>query len=171
MEVDESGVCSHVRTFEHPVHRPRFVLLPMAHVAEPAFFEDVTARVRRCDLAVVEGIVGKSHHHAKTVGSVYDLIDRFDHLGLVVEKIDFRASSIPLVRPDMTGAAFDRNWKRSPIRHRLLLRAAMVPFHLAFMRRQITRRGTCGPPQGTYRRWGYRSTGSERLTVFSFDAE
>jgi hypothetical protein len=139
MELDDSGVRAGVWTFEHPVHCPRFVLFPMAHVAEAAFYKHVTARVRRCDLAVVEGIVGKSHH-AKAVVSVYDLIDRFDHLGLVVDNIDLRALSIPLVRPDMTGAAFDRNWKRAPIRHRLLLRAAMVPFQLEFMRRQITRR-------------------------------
>jgi hypothetical protein len=116
------------------------VLFPMAHMAEPAFYENVTARVGRSDLSVVEGIVGKSRH-AKTMVCIYDVVARIDHLGLVPENIDYRAMSIPLVRPDMTGEAFDRGWQRAPIRHRLLFRASRLA--LAFW----VRAAPCNPPR------------------------
>jgi hypothetical protein len=92
MEVDDRAVRAAVWTFQHPINCPRFVLFPMAHIAEPAFYKNVTARVGRSDLAVVEGIVGKSRH-AKAIVSIYDVIARMDHLGLVVENIDYRAMS------------------------------------------------------------------------------
>jgi hypothetical protein len=139
MEVDDRAVRAAVWTFQHPINCPRFVLFPMAHIAEPAFYKNVTARVGRSDLSVVEGIVGKSRH-AKTIVSIYDVIARIDHLGLVVENIDYRAMSIPLVRPDMTGEAFDRGWQRAPIRHRLLLRASRLAFAFGSVRRHATRR-------------------------------
>jgi hypothetical protein len=139
MEVDDRAVRAAVWTFQHPINCPRFVLFPMAHIAEPAFYKNVTARVGRSDLAVVEGIVGKSRH-AKTIVCIYDVVARIDHLGLVVENIDYRAMSIPLVRPDMTGEAFDRGWQRAPIRHRLLLRASRLAFAFGSVRRHATRR-------------------------------
>jgi hypothetical protein len=139
MEVDDRAVRAAVWTFQHPINCPRFVLFPMAHVAEPAFYENVTARVGRSDLAVVEGIVGKSRH-AKTIVSINDLVARMDHLGLVVQNIDYRAMSIPLVRPDKTGEAFDRVWRRAPVWHRLLLRACRLAVAFGSVRRQVTRR-------------------------------
>jgi hypothetical protein len=139
VEVDDRAVRAAVWSFQHPINCPPFVLFPMAHMAEPAFYENVTARVGRSDLSVVERIVGKSRH-AKTIVCIYDVVARIDHLGLVVENIDYRAMSIPLVRADMTGEAFDRGWQRPPIRHRVLFRASRLALAFGSVRRHVTRR-------------------------------
>jgi len=124
MELDDSGVQAGVRTFRHPVHCPRFVLLPMVHVAEPAFYEDVTARVRRCDLVA-----------SRVWDTLIDDTERDRRLGEALTSIHVKRSQGSIAVAVVYGAAH--------------MRAAVS--HL--------------------RTLGYGSTGCERLTVFSFDAE
>jgi hypothetical protein len=55
IEASIIGLRSAVITLKHQMARPRIMLFPMVHVGEQAFYDEVAARVRRCQLIVAEG--------------------------------------------------------------------------------------------------------------------
>ena len=56
IEASIIGLRSAAITLKHRTAQPRFVLFPMVHVAEQAFYDEVAARVGRCQLIVAEGV-------------------------------------------------------------------------------------------------------------------
>jgi hypothetical protein len=57
IEVTEiAGTRAAVHSFGHPDTPLRFVVVPMVHIAEAAFYERVEAMVTGCDLVVAEGV-------------------------------------------------------------------------------------------------------------------
>ncbi|MFE2543634.1 hypothetical protein [Actinacidiphila glaucinigra] len=115
-----------------------FELYPMIHLAEPAFYEEVTARLRAsCDLVIAEGVRGSTATRALTRS--YRSLGGHERLGLVVQDIDFDTLGVPVICPDMSGAEFDDRWRRLPLRERAAL-AALVPAYVAGMRLLGTRR-------------------------------
>ncbi|MFE0630689.1 hypothetical protein ACFW3D_27465 [Streptomyces sp. NPDC058864] len=115
-----------------------FELYPMIHLAEPAFYEEVTARLRAsCDLVIAEGIRGGTAARALTRS--YRSLSGHERLGLVVQDIDFATLGVPVMCPDMSGEEFDDRWRRLPLKERAAL-AALVPAYVAGMRLLGTRR-------------------------------
>ncbi|HEV2376048.1 MAG TPA: hypothetical protein VGS19_28250 [Streptosporangiaceae bacterium] len=53
------GLRSAVITLEHRATPLQFILFPMVHVAEQAFYDEVAARARLCELIVAEGVQAK----------------------------------------------------------------------------------------------------------------
>jgi len=58
IEVTDLGVRSAVIRLRRRETPLQFVLYPMIHMAEPAFYAAVTARLKRADVIVVEGVGG-----------------------------------------------------------------------------------------------------------------
>jgi hypothetical protein len=139
IEVTElAGVRSALMRFRSRGTALSFELYPMVHLAEPAFYREVTARLRAsCDLVIAEGIKGSTTARALT-RSYRGLADH-ERLGLVVQDIDFDTLGVPVVCPDMTGEEFDDRWRRLPLKERAAL-AALVPAFVAGMRLLGTRR-------------------------------
>ena len=96
----------------------RFVLFPMLHLGTPSFYEDVTRRLRDCDLVVAEGIRGRSVT-ASALVLTYELFGRVRRDGLVVQRIDYRSLRVPVVGPDMSASEFREGWRRVPLTLRL----------------------------------------------------
>jgi hypothetical protein len=88
----------------------RFLIYPMVHVGEPAFYAAVTERLRGCDLIVVEGVGGGSVAASGLV-ETYRLATRFRRAGLVEQSLDCQSLGVPVIRPDMTGEQFDEGWR------------------------------------------------------------
>lgn len=82
----------------------RFVLIPMAHVALPGFYEQVRQRLGTCDLIVAEGIRGRTWQ-ITTLTLAYRLLPYRRRHGLVPQ--DYRTllpPGVPVVNPDVTAA-------------------------------------------------------------------
>ncbi|MFF3946562.1 hypothetical protein ACFYYN_17210 [Streptomyces sp. NPDC001902] len=139
IEVTElAGVRSAVIRFRSRGTALTFELYPMVHLAEPAFYAEVTARLRAsCDLVIAEGVRGGTAALALTRS--YRSLAGHERLGLVVQDIDFATLGVPVVCPDMTGEEFDDRWRRVPLRERATL-AALIPVYVAGMRLLGTRR-------------------------------
>ena len=138
IEVTElAGVRSAVLTFRCRTSAVSFVLFPMIHLGEPAFYGQVADRLRRCDLVVAEGIRGGSVS-AQAITAAYRRLDGSRRLGLVVQHIDFDALGVPVANPDMTDREFDGEFRKLPLRERMAM-AALVPVFVAGMRLLGTR--------------------------------
>lgn len=99
------------------------MLFPMVHLAEQAFYAEVTARLRTCDLIVAEGVRGSSTQMS-LMTSAYRLADASSRLGLVVQSIDFGSLGVPVLYPDMTGEQFSREYGRVPLGQRFFFGVA-----------------------------------------------
>lgn len=104
----------------------RFVLFPMVHIGEPAFYAAVTERLRDCDLVVVEGIQGRSRS-ASLLTLSYRLVKR-GRLKLVVQDLELESLGVPILRPDMSGGEFERGWRAIPLRTRLVMWCVLPVF-------------------------------------------
>ena len=134
-----AGVRSAVIGFTRPGTALTFVLFPMVHLGEPAFYREVAERLRRgCDLVVAEG-VGEGSPGADALVASYQRLDGHERLGLVVQDIDFEALGRPVVCPDMSGAQFQEGFRRLPLKERAMV-ATVVPAVTAGMRLLGTRR-------------------------------
>jgi len=139
IEVTElAGVRSAVIRFRGPGTELGFTLFPMIHLGEPGFYREVTARLRRCDLVVAEG-VGAGSPAAEALAASYARLDGHERLGLVVQDIDYDTLGVPVVCPDMSGAEFEDGYRRLPLRERAVL-ATLIPAITAGMRLFGTRR-------------------------------
>jgi hypothetical protein len=128
IEVSVVGVRSSVLRLTRHDTALRFMIFPMVHLGEPAFYATVEDRLRRCDLIVAEGVgrPGTSETSAaapKTAGRSaavsaltvsYRLPARFRRCGLVVQNIGYDSLGVPVRYPDMTAEQFDRGWKAVP---------------------------------------------------------
>ncbi|MFF4503262.1 hypothetical protein [Streptomyces sp. NPDC001401] len=134
-----AGVRSAVIRFARPGTGLTFVLFPMIHLGEAAFYREVAARLRRdCDLVVAEG-VGEGSAGADALVASYKRLDGHERLGLVVQDIDFHALGLPVVCPDMSGAEFQEGFRRLPLKERAMV-ATVIPAMTAGMRLLGTRR-------------------------------
>ena len=98
----------------------QFMLYPMLHVGSPAFYLDVTERLRAVDLIVAEGVDGPSRAGEQLTAS-YRHIAADESLGLVVQHLSLSELGIPVIRPDVSGAQFDARWRTVSRRQRGLV--------------------------------------------------
>ncbi|MEV2269756.1 hypothetical protein [Nonomuraea africana] len=105
IETSVIGVRSAVLTFGWRGSGMRFLLVPMVHVAERAFYEQVSELLRGCDLIVAEG-------EPKTFLSMHRKVARIRVDGLVHQTtaLDLESLGIPLLWPDLGGEAGPARW-------------------------------------------------------------
>lgn len=60
----------------------------------------------------------------------YRLPGRGRRLGLVVQRIDFAALGVPVIRPDMTAGEFRRGWRSVPALQRMAILCITPPYAL-----------------------------------------
>ncbi|MFI5708612.1 hypothetical protein [Kribbella sp. NPDC051620] len=124
-----------------------FVVFPMLHVAMPSFYQEVTERLRRCDLLVVEGIVPDSHDaegdeshgdgqqagEGSGVGSgvgswalsaltaTYRATAANRDSGLVEDDIAYGDLGVPVITPDLTERELGEGVRALPLKTRVLV--------------------------------------------------
>ncbi|RKE23026.1 hypothetical protein [Streptomyces sp. TLI_171] len=117
-----AGVRSAVTVFRRRGSMVTFVLYPMVHLGEPQFYAKVQARLRTAGLVVVEG-VDTARTGARALTSSYQLAAS-RRLGLVEQRLDYRALGVPVLRPDLDAAQVAAGWRRVP----RVLRLALIVF-------------------------------------------
>jgi hypothetical protein len=100
--------------------RCRFTLYPMIHLADPAFYAEVAARLARHDLLVVEGVIGPAPA-VDLMTLTYRMPGRLGRLGLQVQPRSLYEVGVPLVTPDITGPEFQRRWLQISLSERALV--------------------------------------------------
>jgi hypothetical protein len=130
IETTRFGVRSSVITLGRAGTPLKFVLFPMIHIAEPTFYQEVTTRLKGCDLVGAEGIGRSSMVTAVTLAY---RIARFGRSGLVLQRFPLERLGVPIVNPDMTGGDFDAAWSRLPLTVRLTVAALFPPVLLAML--------------------------------------
>jgi hypothetical protein len=165
IEVSMTGVRSAVITLQRESTPLRFVLFPMIHLGTAAFYQDVTARLRDCQLIVAEGVKGPSIIGLALMLS-YRLPGRSRRLNLAVQDIDYpglaRQAASPgarraghsgpsasdmshtgsgstLICPDMTARQFGRLWRSVPAVQRIAI-WLVIPVMAVVIRLVGTRR-------------------------------
>lgn len=102
----------------------QFVLYPMIHMARPAFYAEVTGRLRRADVIVAEGVGGDGQRRSVLVGALalsYRVLRFNPRAKLVEQDIDYAVLRVPVIRPDVSAEEFGSGWRRVPLAHRLLI--------------------------------------------------
>jgi tetratricopeptide (TPR) repeat protein len=123
IEVTDFGVRSAVLRLRRSGTPMQFVVYPMLHAAEPAFFEAVTSRLATADVIVAEG-VGRGSRPSPLVAALtltYKVLRFNRRMHLVVQDIDPTAFGVPVVRPDVDAEEFRTWWRRIRWRDRLIL--------------------------------------------------
>jgi hypothetical protein len=127
IEVTGFGVRSAVITMRRKDTPLRFVLVPMFHVASPAFYAQVRRRLEACDVIVAEGIRGKSRQ-ISTLTLAYRFAPRRRRNGL--EEQSYAAllpAGVPVIKPDVTAAEAVADLRSLPrLLYLLLLLSAPV---------------------------------------------
>jgi len=85
------GVRSAVITLKRRTTPLRFVLFPMVHVAEPAFYATVEARAGKCDLIVAEGMPSGYAPAQEWMSKI-----RLDHLVDQMTGLDLERTGVPV---------------------------------------------------------------------------
>jgi hypothetical protein len=119
IEVTMLGVRSAVLTMRRRDTPLTFVIYPMVHVADPRFYRQVSERLAKADLIVVEGVGPTTIGWA--LGLTYRVIPHRRNSKLVEDDIRYQALGVPLVRPDSSGAEFRAAWATVPWWQRALV--------------------------------------------------
>jgi hypothetical protein len=103
-----------------------FLLVPMIHVAAPAFYAEVRSRLQRCDVIVAEGVRGKS----REIGALtlaYRFAPRRRRTGLAQQDYaTLLPAGLPVVNPDLNAAEVVADLRKLPRLTYVLLLAAPV---------------------------------------------
>ena len=132
MQIIEStpfGVRSSIMTFGRPDSNVRFLLFPMLHLGEPAFYAEVAQRLGQCDLILAEGVAGR---RTSLITLSYRLAGKIRRFGLIEQgrALQLRTLGVPVENVDATASQFSRSWRRAPRYARLLLLALAPLFGL-----------------------------------------
>lgn len=131
VEVSSFGMRAAVVTLQRSQSPLRFVLFPMVHLGTPAYYRQVAARLRDCQLVVAEGIRGRSAA-ASAITLTYRVLGQSRRLGLVVQDLGLQDLEVAVIGPDMSGVEFDIRWRRLPLALRLQA-LYLVPVYAAGM--------------------------------------
>ncbi|GAB4055768.1 hypothetical protein [Catellatospora paridis] len=124
IEVTEFWVRSAVIRLRHRESPLQFVIYPMIHMAEPEFYEAVTARLGKADVVVAEGVRGGGRRRSPLMGALmlsYTTLRFNRRMKLVKQDIDYRALGVPVINPDVTVEEFQDDWRKVPLGHRLVV--------------------------------------------------
>lgn len=98
----------------------QFLVFPMLHVAEPAFYAEVRRRLAGCAVVVAEGITGRSPL-TTAITMTYRVVPANRRSGLVLQDLGLDTLGVPVVRPDVSGKELGRAWRTLPAHLRLLV--------------------------------------------------
>ena len=121
IEVTDLGVRSAAITLARDDSAMEFILFPMIHFAEPAFYAEVRRRLKKCAVIVSEGVAGPTLQ-----SNAMDFANRYfprGHQHGIVGQTDeiVLPAGIPVIRPDVSPAVPALDLRNVPGLKRLAL--------------------------------------------------
>src|SRR6266404_6619928 len=91
-----------------------FILFPMIHVGSKEFYYEVSQRLARCDVILVEGVTSRN---VQLLTLSYRVVKRIRRMALVTQNdgLDFSGLQRKIIKADIEGSVFDRRWSTLPI--------------------------------------------------------
>jgi hypothetical protein len=117
------GVRSVILLLTRPATPLRFTIYPMVHLGEPAFYAEISRRLRGHDLIVAEGIQG-ADKAVRNLTRAYRFAGGRERLGLATQTREVVEVGVPIVWADMTGEDFRRGWRKVPLAERVVAAGA-----------------------------------------------
>ncbi|MEP6849876.1 MAG: hypothetical protein ABI999_13550 [Acidobacteriota bacterium] len=107
------------------------LLFPMVHIGTRKFFEQVTERIKECDVVFLEGVGGK---RADVLTLSYRCIRFIRRMDLVTqqESLDIGSFREKIINADIRGSGFTAKWRGQSIWFRLLI-YALVPVYSLYL--------------------------------------
>ena len=120
LEETELGVRAVAYTLTRPDSALTFLVIPMVHVARPAFYKQVLDRFANADVIVAEGVPGR---RAALLTASYRLAGRLRRDGLVLQSQALRLRELraSIICPDATSTEFASGLRRTSWTIQLLL--------------------------------------------------
>jgi hypothetical protein len=108
-----------------------FILFPMIHIGEKAYYEEVQRRLAECDLIFLEGVKSK---RASLLVYSYEVVGKIKRLDLVTQKALRLSHNLreKVFNPDIGTVEFDAGWSNIPLSTRVLL-SLTLPFYVIYL--------------------------------------
>lgn len=92
---------------------PQFLIIPMIHIGDPSFYEDVSRRLDECQTIIFEGVPG---FRARLIKQAYRITVKRRSLGLVLQSDTIRMSRFKArkIHGDITSEGFAANLRSLP---------------------------------------------------------
>lgn len=91
-----------------------FILFPMIHIGSKEFYDEVSQRLKECDLILAEGVDSRK---ASLLTRSYRVVKKIRRMDLVTQQEGMKISSLreKIMNADMGGRAFDEHWSSLPV--------------------------------------------------------
>lgn len=92
---------------------PRFLIIPMVHIGDQSFYEDVSRRLDECQTIIFEGVPG---FRTRLLTQAYRITAKRRSLGLVLQRdaIHMKRFKARKIHGDITSEGFTANWRTLP---------------------------------------------------------
>ena len=125
IEVTGFGVRSAVIRLRRRETPLQFVVYPMIHIGEPAYYAAVAAQLSRAQVIVAEGVRRGANNRPSALMAAltlsYSVLKFRRRAGLVEQDIDYKALGVPVVNPDIDMDEFRAAWQRAPLSDRMMM--------------------------------------------------
>lgn len=122
IEVSDIGVRAAVYLLQRRDAALSLLLLPMLHVGEQAFYDDVQRRLAACNAVFIEGMRSRNADRLAVALMLLERHHRLQQCGLVYQgdALDLRAFRDRAIYSDLAAEEFDARWRTIPWTDRLL---------------------------------------------------
>lgn len=131
IEKNSFNVRSALYSMEKADSNTKFLLLPMVHIGTRAYYEQVTEKINKCDLVLLEGVKSKRAGLLTLSYRVVRLIKRMD-LVTQQEALDITSFRNKILSADIKGEEFDHKWQSQAIWFRLQI-YLMLPVYILYL--------------------------------------
>ena len=92
---------------------PRFLIIPMVHIGDQSFYEDVSRRLDECQTIIFEGVPG---FRSRLLTQAYRITVKRRSLGLVLQRDAIRMNRFKAhkIHGDITSEGFAAQWRTLP---------------------------------------------------------
>lgn len=120
-----------IRHLKNDKNAVEFLLFPMIHVGTKEFFENVSQRLARCDLVLAEGVDSR---RAVLLTLSYRIIKKIRRMDLVTQQEAMKVSlfSDKIMKADINGKVFDKDWSSLPLALRLQI-FLFLPVYVVYL--------------------------------------
>lgn len=122
MQIIESSVIgarSAIFRFENDERSSSFILIPMVHVADETFYDDVVQRLSKCDVILTEGVKTKT---GSLLTASYRYFVKNPKLGMVLQKtMSLDGLKAEIHHADVASKDFSEQWSKLPAFQRFII--------------------------------------------------
>ncbi len=108
-----------------------YLLFPMIHVGTKEYYDEVSDRLKSCDLILIEGVQSK---RAGLLTLSYRIVSKIKRMDLVTQQEGMKIANLrsKIFNSDMTGEVFDQRWDSLPLVLRLQL-VFYIPIFVVYL--------------------------------------